>query len=203
MKRLTSIVCLLIFAATVPAGSADGGDAIRAVVRVPSHGGSATIIATEQGNTYLLTAAHLFESAQGRTNDPIVIDGEDVPLGTARRIGINPEADLALIQLSAGPAKHVAPVALTPTKAKHLLSVGYDEMRVPSTKQACTLLFTSQGIFFTRERPWHGRSGGALLDLDTGYVVGVVSGYETTPPYAGIYVSQTAIRQFLESRGWK
>jgi hypothetical protein len=196
MKRL-SIICFLIFVATAPAGQQD---AIRAVVRVPSHGGSATIIATEQGNTYLLTAAHLFEHG---ASDPIILDGEDVPQGAARRIGINPEADLALIQLSAGPAKHVAPVALTPTKAKHLLSVGYDEMRVPSTKQACTLLFTSQGIFFTRERPWHGRSGGALLDLDTGFVVGVVSGYETSPPYAGIYVSQTAIRQFLERQGWK
>ena len=197
MKRFTSIACFLIFVATATAGRQD---AVRAVVRVPSHGGSATIIATEQGNTYLLTAAHLFEHG---ARDSIIVDGEDVPQGTARQIAINPEADLALIQLSAGPAKHVAPVALTPTKARHLLSVGYDEMRVPSTQQTCTLLFVSQGNFFTRERPWHGRSGGALLDLDTGYVVGVVSGYETTPPFAGIYVSQTAIRQFLESKGWK
>ncbi len=104
MKRFTSIACFLIFVATATAGRQH---AVRAVVRVPSHGGSATIIATEQGNTYLLTAAHLFEHG---ARDSIIVDGEDVPQGTARQIAINPEADLALIQLIAGPAKHVAPV---------------------------------------------------------------------------------------------
>ena len=93
--RSAATLCFLLAAATATAGQQD---AVRAVVRVPSHGGSATIIATEQGNTYLLTAAHLF--AHG-ASDPIVIDGEDAPQGAARRIGIDQEADLALIQLSA------------------------------------------------------------------------------------------------------
>src|ERR1700693_1366149 len=83
--RSAATLCFLLFAATAAAGQQD---AVRAVVRVPSHGGSATIIATEQGNTYLLTAAHLFEHG---VSDPIVLDGEDVPQGAASQIAINQE----------------------------------------------------------------------------------------------------------------
>jgi hypothetical protein len=55
---------------------------------------------------------------------------------------------------------------------------------------------------------WHGRSGGALLDKATGYLVGVVSAYEGPsnraerhPPYHGVYVSHRAIVRFLRQQG--
>jgi hypothetical protein len=54
---------------------------------------------------------------------------------------------------------------------------------------------------FTREKPWHGRSGGALLDADAGYTIGVVQGYEIMAWGRGIYCSHQAILKFLRGRG--
>jgi hypothetical protein len=83
-----------------------------------------------------------------------------------------------------------------------LLSVGYDEMRQPATQRPVTILRVDADITWTREPPWHGRSGGALLDLESGQLIGVVSGYVSYPRGPGIYVSHAAIERFLKQRGW-
>ncbi len=82
-------------------------------------------------------------------------------------------------------------------------------MQYPPQQRPATVLRTSiaLGTTFTRERPWHGRSGGGLIDLQAGYLVGVCSGYtgprdhrETRPGEAGVYVSLVAIQTFLVGR---
>lgn len=59
---------------------------------------------------------------------------------------------------------------------------------------------------YTRELPWHGRSGGGLIDIDNGVLIGVVSGYSGTSPKTwaevkpgacGIYGSHPAILRFV------
>ena len=48
--------------------------------------------------------------------------------------------------------------------------------------------------------PWHGRSGGALIDRDAGCLIGVVQGYEIGGERRGLYVSHEAILKFLGKR---
>jgi hypothetical protein len=67
-------------------------------------------------------------------------------------------------------------------------------MRVPTH-----ILSTAGDTTFTREAPWHGRSGGALIDIKNKYVIGVVSGYETDYPRRGIYVSSETVANFLDA----
>jgi hypothetical protein len=85
---------------------------------------------------------------------------------------------------------------------RNLLSVGYDEMRMPATRKPAHIINIDSDVTWTREPPWHGRSGGALLDLDSGQLIGVVSAYVHYPQGPGLYVSHRAICAFLEARGW-
>jgi hypothetical protein len=168
---------------------------------LPSHGASATVIATEPGRTLLLSCAHAFEGAD--LHKPIVIDvPTSHPLSPQAAgvvvLRVDYAADLSLLQLRAGPVDFAAPVAPQPPGAPtHLLSVGYDGMRLPAIQTSAHLLSQSGSTTYTVERPGHGRSGGALLDLDTGCLVGVVQGYEVTGWRRGMYVSLNEIHRFL------
>jgi hypothetical protein len=176
--------------------------AAHAVVRIPSHGASATVIATRPGYTLLLGCAHAFEGPDRFR--PIHLD---VPVASAgqpqqaliRLLDVDYQADLSLIALGDGPLAYVAPVA----PAGHVpsgnnLSIGYDGMRWPAQTIPTSILTSSATLTWTRERPGHGRSGGALLDADHGWLIGVVQGYELTGPRRGLYVSHAAILRFLE-----
>jgi hypothetical protein len=173
----------------------------RAVVRLPSHGGSGTVIATTGHRTFILSCAHAFQA--GDALKPIQIDGEQVPVGVPRLVAVDYEHDLSLIEIPAGNAPNVAPVAGPGHRpSPHLLSVGYDEMRLPATQRPAHIVKTDSDITWTREPPWHGRSGGALLDLDQGVLIGVVSGYVSYPEGPGLYVSHRDIGFFLEQQHW-
>jgi hypothetical protein len=173
-----------------------------AVVRLPSHGASATIIHTDERRTFLLSCGHAFEGSDRLR--PIRVDGGAAPCGTALLMAIDYELDLSLLQVPSGRATAAAPVAGPGYRpSQHLLSVGYDEMRLPATQRQATILRSDPDVTWTREPPWHGRSGGALLDLDTGQLIGVVSGYVNPRTGPGLYVSHSAICRFLERRGWR
>jgi hypothetical protein len=204
---LSSALVLLLLCVAVPSpatkqarADTSSSDCIYAVVRIPSHGGSATVVHTIQGKSYLLSCSHCFETTDQR---PIQLDvpskkRKAKPQARCRLIDIDYRSDLALLELDDGPLDFVAPVAPEYYRpGRHLLSVGYDEMHTPATVRPATITSTDDSRTFTVERPWHGRSGGPLLDADVGQVVGVVSGYETAPWGRGIYVSHQAIIRFL------
>jgi hypothetical protein len=191
---LTAVLWLL----AVTRGCAEPPDA---VVRLPSHGASGTVIHTEPGRSLILSCAHAFEGAARTT--PVTLDVPRVHPGPPRKarirlIALDYALDLSLVELNDGPLDYVCPVAPAGHRAGRCLSVGYDEMRLPARQASATLLGSDRGISFTRERPWHGRSGGALIDFDAGYLIGVVQGYEVTGPRRGLYVSHQAILQFLK-----
>lgn len=214
------------------------------VVRLMSHGGSGTVIYTTQGKSLILSSHHMF-NGQSR-NKPVVVHAPHPQPGAnqpaqGRCIAVDPSADLALVELNAGPLPYVCPVAPQGHAPGRLLSCGYDNLKWPSQKRTATLLGGSGQSFtylhsvsevdgdrvgepdfyscgrmmneedannfsLTRELPWHGRSGGGLLDVDAGYLVGVVSGYrgtspktwsETKPGAAGVYTSHAAVRRFV------
>ncbi len=136
------------------------------------------------------------------TNKRIVIDGPAQPqasphLASARLLAADSDHDLSLIEIANGPFHYVpvAPAGFRP--GPRLVSVGYDEMKWPITSRPATLLLTVGTWTYTRQKPWHGRSGGGLIDVDAHCLIGVVNGYEMSGQERGIYVSHASILGFL------
>jgi hypothetical protein len=181
-------------------GNRAGAAPEEAVVRIPSHGCSGTVIQTGPGRSLVLTCAHAFRGAD-RAKALTLDVPTDRPQGSTRPaamrlLAVDYDLDLTLIELAAGPLPFVAPVAPADHRlSATLVSAGYDEMRLPATVRRATPVAAAATVLFTRERPWHGRSGGALLDGP--YLVGTVIGYETGGERRGIYTSHAAVRRFL------
>jgi len=181
-------------------GSRAGAAPEDAVVRIPSHGCSGTVIQTGPGRSLVLTCAHAFrgpDRARALALDVPTDRPQSTPRPAAMRLlAVDYDLDLTLIELDAGPLAFVAPVAPADHRlSAALVSAGYDEMRLPATVRRVTPVAVASAVLFTRERPWHGRSGGALLD--GAYLVGTVIGYETGGERRGIYTSHAAVQRFL------
>src|SRR5262245_36106411 len=144
MFRLTRLVSVVRAVVVVSvwwartAGAASLDEAYLAVVQMPSHGASGTIVFTAAGETLVLTVAHAFEGS-ARTRPLVVLVPKPEGAGTEKRVGIrlvaiDERADLALVRLGTGPLSHVAQVA--PRGFKGPLgwsySCGYDGMRLPA-----------------------------------------------------------------------
>jgi hypothetical protein len=176
-----------------------------AVLRISSHGCSATVITTAPGRSLLLGCAHAFQG--NSRSKPLTLDLPSPRPGPPQRLGVRLIAvdgglDLSLIELTDGPLPYVAPVAPAGWRpAPECLSVGYDGMKLPPQRRPAHLLGSDGRTTYTRERPWHGRSGGALLDAETGFLIGVVQGYETSGQQRGMYVAHSRILQFLGQPG--
>lgn len=199
MRWIASVFSALVFALSLPA------QAQYAVVRLPSHGASATVIETTVGRSLLLGCGHAFRGADRAK--PIVVDAPAGSMaGPPKHVGVKLLAvdyrlDLSLVELADGPLPFVAPVARSGLRNYSGLSVGFDEMRWPATQRSTRILNSDRETTWTAERPWHGRSGGALIDQQSGELIGVVSGYEVTGQQRGIYVSLDAIHAFMQQRG--
>jgi hypothetical protein len=188
-------------------------DVTDSVVMLPSHGGSGTVIFSEPGRTIILSCAHMF---QGRDRSkPLKFDVPHPTPGQpqsakARVLSVDYRADLSLIELPAGPLPYVAPVAPPGYRpGNRIVAVGYDEMKQPPQKRPTQILREEGGIYWTIQRPWHGRSGGGLIDTERGWCVGVCHAYTGPPNHRelhrgaeGMYVSHQAICSFLRSAGW-
>ena len=105
--------------------------------------------------------------------------------------------DLSLLEIDNGPFQYipVAPKGFQP--GRNVASAGYDNMHWPITQKAATIVGSGDNWTFTREKPWHGRSGGGLFDLDAKRLIGVVNGYEVNHGQRGIYVSHDAVVKFI------
>lgn len=209
MKNLLAFVLLFALALPATAGPAD------AICRMPSHGGSATAIATGDGWTLVLSCAHCFDG-NSRTK-PVALDmphpapGEPKHVGiTVLAVGRTDDVDLSLLKLNVGPVPYVTPVAPVGHKGigADCWSIGFDEMRFPVTQKPAKIVGAWGNNYKTDSRPWHGRSGGALIEKRTGYLLGVVSAYTDPRNHAdyhpgehGIYVSLPAIHRFLAKAG--
>jgi Trypsin-like peptidase domain len=176
-RFLTASLVLVFLVRPIRAGPED------AVVRLPSHGASATVIYTSTGRTLLLGCAHAFEGKDRFR--PITVDvPTSTPTGVPRRPGVrllavDEQRDLSLIEIADGPLPFVCPVAPAVGAASRAapiecVSVGFDGMRWPVTVRTATLLGSRAERSFTRERPGHGRSGGALIEKTSGMLIGVV-----------------------------
>ncbi len=184
------------------------GDPTLAVVRIKSHGASATIVWTTKDKSYLLGCAHMLEDDRGRPSPEVrgrkfVIDGPAQThaarkLAAARLLAWDHSLDLSLIEIDNGPF-HYVPVASKGHKpSRNTRSLGYDNMAWPVTNHLATILSVDGMTTYTREKPWHGRSGGGLIDVEARVLIGVVQGYEVGGGQRGLYVSHAAIVMFLE-----
>jgi hypothetical protein len=172
-----------------------------AVVRIPSHGCSGTIIATGPGESWVLTCAHAF--AGRARSKPLTID---VPSPSGGRtsgsrakpeiVRLDEQGDLCLIRLPAGPLDYFAPVAESaPGVGEIVEAVGYEEMRKPAYRMRTRIVGEGDHFTLTSERPIPGMSGGPLLA--GGSVVGTCTGYESTRYGRGLFVRLYVVRGFL------
>lgn len=206
-SRLTLAVLIL-----TPISTAHVFSSPNAVVRIPSHGASGTIIHTQKDSTHILSCAHAF--TEDMLQKPIVLNipraGTDIAsLGRPTLLAVDYKRDLALIHLPAGPFEFSATVPdqnfQVPTQ---LLSVGFDRMRFPPQQVPTNLLSKEGPYWLTKERPWHGRSGGALL-AKSKFLVAVVHGYECTPEgntlphHRGVYIGHKTILTFLAQNNYQ
>jgi Trypsin-like peptidase domain len=214
------LVLLVVLFWNVPGLRAAPQDA---VVRLISHGGSATCISVGNGKSLLLSCAHCFSTRKDRDRQgrerpgpapryrPIVFDAPN-PSPAAqlqpgvRVLKVDYQLDLSLLEVDAE-LPYVCPVAPQGHRLGQLLSVGYDEMCWPAKHVPTTVANwggQAPNRLFTTSKPWHGRSGGGLLTGN--YLVGVVSAYESNDdpshplPWTprGVYVSHAAICRFLD-----
>jgi hypothetical protein len=199
--RLLTLLLLALAACRAPASEPPRYHPALAVVRIRSHGASGTVIATAPGKSWILSCAHMF-AGPAEYKKPLRIDGPPQPLAAPKRaacriLAVDAQADLSLLEHDNGPfyCCPVAPAGHQP--GNNLLSAGYDEMRWPVTQQRATLLESLGQTTFTRERPWHGRSGGGLIDVDSHVLIGVVQGYEVGGRGRGVYVSHAAVLTFV------
>jgi len=195
MKRLCLLLCAFVLDLDVQAKGE------HAVVRIPSHGGSGTVIATTQGHSLILSCAHMLQGAA--RHKPMALD-VPVPTKPAHpgKVGVvvldvDYKSDLSLIRLNHGPLPYVCPVAPAGHRPGNVLSVGYDNMQMPPQMRPATIVSSQGRITWTKQKPWHGRSGGGLIDADAGLLIGVVQAYETSPGGRGMYASHSAVLAFL------
>lgn len=181
-----------------------------AVVRIRSHGASATVIATEPGRSWILGCCHAYLDRRGKQIDqsllvkPHKIDcaaGQPIQINGpahARLVAYDSASDLSLLEVSAGPLWYW-PIAPPGHKATRCATAGFDEMREVITFKPATLLQDDGRTQWTREPPWHGRSGGALLDLDHRMLIGVVQAYSGAGgrPDKGLHCSLQCIHRFM------
>lgn len=201
MRVVLLLICFLVVQTNVIAAPQD------ACVRITSHGCSGTIIHTQAGVTWILTCAHAFVGNDLRV--PVVIHAPAITPGAVKTGGIRVVkvdymADLVLIEMRTGPMRYVCHVAPKGFRPSRCLSAGYDRMLNQQTVRTATIVRTGVQETHTAEQPWHGRSGGALIDQRSGRLVGVVSGYTTEPGGRfvpgvsyGVYASLDSVHRFV------
>lgn len=199
MSKFLAIILTLLFTGIARP------DPRGAIVRIPSAGGSGTVIATGQGWSLILTAGHCFQGSA--RSKPIALDiiapaaGQHVGVTL---LGADYQADIALLRLNYGPLPNVAPIAPAGFSPSVCMSAGFDDMAFPGKWLPTHIVSRSGGYYYTREAPWHGRSGGGLIDARTGYLVGVCSGYtgqhsrNERARGEGVYASLPSILAFLK-----
>jgi len=206
MRFLWLLLTMAIAASILP--SAAFGQDKRAIVRITSHGITGTVIFSEKDRSIILSCAHGFVEGGDRRAVPIKIDvptaggvPNPVQVGKPRLLALDEKADLSLIELPAGPLAFI-PLAQPGQKVSgQVASCGYDQMKWTDGPKIVktSIVSHSVGIYWTREIPWHGRSGGPLIDTQTCCLFGVVQGYEMEfgRPGRGMYVDGDRIRQFV------
>ncbi len=191
------------------------------VVRRGTSQGSGTIIASIEGETLVLTAAHVVQE-----RGPITVELHRYNLGLERSrpapgpwprplrafvAATDPAADLAILRIEKIAAlpyvARLAPSHPEPAPDSLVTSIGIDlgiKLSSWSSRLVESLWFElnesrDERLFFiTARAPEHGRSGGGLF-LDSGELVGVCVGHAELirGQRMGVFASRESIRQLL------
>jgi hypothetical protein len=208
MKKL----CLLLLLLCQPGHALEPTtDPHLAMVRIKSHGCSGTVIAATDGKSWILSCCHMFLDEKGRidkslTGKKFSIDGPLQPyapktLAEVKLLALDTDQDLSLLEIANGPFHWLAVAPKGHQPSRNVRSSGYASMAWPIVTRDATILQTSGDWTWTREKPYHGQSGGALLDLGpagvTPRLIGVTYGYEAHGRMRGVYASHESVLRFL------
>lgn len=205
--NMRSFAVLVGLVWALPVG-AQGCTSVHATVLIYSHGVSGTVVATGHRYGYILTCAHgwcdISKTGALRYNPkyarkeiqfklafplpgPIIeVDAEVIRLDIAK--------DLCLIKVNFGPFPYVAKIAPAGFMPGKCVSCGFDGSKLPAVYEATRIYGHRGGDLLTMEKPKLGRSGGGLIDVRTGYTVGVVSGFNKRH---GLYTGHSSILHFM------
>jgi S1-C subfamily serine protease len=190
------------------------------VVRKGAAQGSGTVIASANGETIVLTAAHVVDDP-----GPLRVELHRYNLGVERQetrgrwprslaaevIAADEAADVALLRFRRTPSlpyvARLAPAAAEPAPGTVVTSVGIDlgahlggwTTRVARLERLEVEGTGAEGLFLITPRfPEHGRSGGGLF-LPNGDLVGVCVGraHLSTGKRSGLFASCTSIHRLL------
>jgi S1-C subfamily serine protease len=232
VRRRSWILWVLVVGLPIPvaAGERPGGlDLLRATVQVRNgeRRGSGTVIASNPGATWILTAAHVVKKAPGLivelhrhnfgVSAAMLTEGGGWPrLVKAKVVAADTPGDVALVRVEGlDPLPYVARFDRAggpPTPGEMLTSVGIDRglhlTQWQTTVQGTRPIDIGQGggpspFTVTTRFPEHGRSGGGLYRAD-GTIVGVCTGQMilgTGQPKVGVFASYERIRRLLEAEG--
>jgi S1-C subfamily serine protease len=226
---VAAFVAGIIGATDVHSDNPDRGpDVVRPTVQIRNgnNRGSATIIASVPGETWILTAAHVVEKSSDlrvelhRFNFGSRLTGLTEGGGWPRLVpatveATDPAADVALVRIRGMTAlpfvARLDPEADEPARGDVLTSVGIDRglhlTAWQTTIQGSAMVDLKKGggarrFTVTTRPPEHGRSGGGLFRRD-GAVVGVCTGFFESKPgqHLGVFAAVASIRQMLRAQG--
>lgn len=226
MPKRVLLIALAVYVTCAAGAFADrSDDAWWAVVEIPSHGLSGTIIHTEgpregwpRGRTLILTAAHAGDFNKPPRVGMPTVSGAGAPIKCSPRWAAwDTNADLAIAELQYGPVPHVvriAPNGFTPSGAAWMYGYGaksdsdrpYSATGRPGEKVAAQIAGNEGTRYEVRPAPIPGRSGGGLVDRPSGFLVGVCSTreldrFQRPTGVRGWFVSLAAIHRFMEGPG--
>jgi hypothetical protein len=203
-RALAEAVDRIVAANPQPIVATDPRDA---VVRIPSHGCSGTVIETSAKRTVILSCAHAFRGPDAQRPLTLTVpwtDGEPPRKVAATLKRVDHDADLSLVEVAEGPFPFVCPVAPPGAKlGRNVWSVGYDEMKWPAVREQVAVGGADRDAIYTLTAPNPGRSGGGLIDLEKGLLFGVCVRRGPNPysAWGGTYVGHARVLGFLAANG--
>jgi hypothetical protein len=163
--------------------------------------GSGVIVKVTDDSTYILTANHVTSGSTSIVVEQMtLVDGVMVPKVLKYKTSVvasEPGRDLSLIRVMH--RVDCQPVGVRPEQPPvgiKVLSSGCDNGDLPWLWEG-TLVGDEDGTDLTDRKPWHGRSGGPLVDQE-GRLVGICSAYSQ---WHGLFKDAPAINALLRKAG--
>ena len=189
--------------------------------------GSGFIVYSDSSSTYIITAAHVLKSSQTKQSDnrdwkidggkfyreiriesyngegsSLVILSESAAVASTS----SGEADLALLQIKGGPYPTLGyiPTVSASSGQRSVVLLGFRAGQRNLTSPATVAEGSINNLKFRTDKPsYYGESGGPWIDRETGCVIAIASGIDTSPSvptYEGNLIAVLAVDRYFKTQ---